>query len=248
MGYTTTTKVRQAAGFVGNNNISDAFISSIITRAENTFDSYVGEIYTLPLPKYFAQTITFSGTGSGTSTMTITIDGESFSVVMASSLTASQAADRFRNAASTATSFVTDNIGNGATVTIYSTVAGDSTDVTISSTDPQTVSGITATGGTVTQVVIPFVEAIVTDIAVARLMIIEYGPESQDTDKDGYKLLALATATLKSIQSKNEKLYNFVGLELPRSRTRRLAFYPTNASKTNATNPTANKITMNRNF
>src|SRR3990167_5325002 len=191
MGYTTTTKVRQASGMVGNTNITDAFISSIIARAENTFDSSVGDVYVLPLPKYYSQTIVFSGTGSGTSTMTITINGESFLVVMASSLTASQAADRFRTASASATSFVTDNLGSGATVTIYSTVAGDSTDVTITSTDPQTVSGITATGGTVTQVVIPFVEAIVTDIAVARLMIVEYGPESEGTDKDGYKLLAL---------------------------------------------------------
>ncbi len=233
---------------VGNTNITDAFIASIVARAENTFDSYVGEVYTLPLPKYYSQTIVFSGTGSGTSTMTITINGESFLVVMSVGLTASAAADKFRTAAASATSFVTDNLGSGATVTIYSTVAGDSTDVTITSTDPQTVSGITATGGTVSQVVIPFVEALVTDVAVARLMIIEYGPESQGTDKDGYKLLGLATSALKSIQKKNEKLYNFVGVELPRAATRRLSFYPTTASQDDSDNPTANKITMNRDW
>ena len=245
--YTSVLKVRQASGMVGNTNITDAFISSIIARAENTFDSSVGDVYVLPLPKYYSQTIVFSGTGSGTSTMTITINGESFLVVMASSLTASQAADRFRTASASATSFVTDNLGSGATVTIYSTVAGDSTDVTITSTDPQTVSGITATGGTVTQVVIPFVEAIVTDIAVARLMIVEYGPESEGTDKDGYKLLALAMSTLKSIKTKAEKLYNFVGVELPVASTHRLSFYPTTASQTDE-NDTSNKFTMNGDF
>lgn len=245
--YTTVTKVRQASGMVGNTNITDAFISSIIARAENTFDSSVGDAYTLPLPKYYTQTIVFSGTGSGALTMTITINGESFAVVIASSLTASQAADRFRTASASATSFVTDNLGSGATVTIYSKVADDSADVTITSTDPQTVSGITATGGTVTQVTLPFVEAIVTDIAVARLMIVEYGPESEGTDKDGYKLLALAMSTLKSIKTKAEKLYNFVGVELPVASTHRLSFYPTTASQTDE-NDTSNKFTMNGDF
>ena len=245
--YTTVTKVRQASGMVGNTNITDAFISSIIARAENTFDSSVGDAYTLQLPKYYTQTIVFSGTGSGALTMTITINGESFAVVIASSLTASQAADRFRTASASATSFVTDNLGSGATVTIYSKVADDSADVTITSTDPQTVSGITATGGTVTQVTLPFVEAIVTDIAVARLMIVEYGPESEGTDKDGYKLLALAMSTLKSIKTKAEKLYNFVGVELPVASTHRLSFYPTTASQTDE-NDTSNKFTMNGDF
>lgn len=248
MGYTTITKTRQVAGFVGNTNITDAFVSSIVARAENTFDSMVGEKYTLPLPKYYSQTIAFSGAGSGTSTMTITINGESFLVVMTATLTASQAADLFRTAASASTSFVTDNLGSGATVTIYSKAANDSADVTITSTDPQTVSGIVATGGTVTQVVIPFVEAVVTDIAAARLLIVEYGAESQGTDKDGFKLLALAMETLKAIQDGTEKLYDFAGVELPSAGTKRISFYPTTASQTDATNPTASKFTMNRDF
>jgi len=243
--FTTVIKVRQASGFVGNTNITDAFISNLIKRAENTIDSYIGDAYTLPLAKYYVQTITFSGTGSATDTMTVTIDGTNYIIAITLNLTASAAADRFRTAAIASTSFATDALGSGATVNLYSLEADDSTQLLITSTDPQTESGITATGGTITETALPFLEAIATDIAVARLFIIQYGAESENTDKDGYKLLALATETLKDIREKKEKIYDFAGVELEQSTARSLVFYPTESSRTDADDPTDNWITRN---
>ena len=143
MTYTTVTKVRQTSGFVGNSNISDAFISSLIIRAEGLINSYIGTVYTLPLQKHYFRTITFSGTGSGSATMTITIDGTAYTVAVTSGLTASAAADLFRTSGASSTSFVVDALGSGAVVTIYTHDGADSTQLTITSTDQQTVQGIT---------------------------------------------------------------------------------------------------------
>ena len=246
--YTTVAIVREAAGLTGNTNISDAMVSRVLRRAENTFNGVVVKRYVLPLPKYYTNSITFSGTGSGTSAMTITINGESFVITMSVGLTASAAADLFRSAALSATSFVVDEMGSGTVVTINSKASGDSTDVAISTTDPQIVSGITATGGTVAEASIPAIEAIVTDLAAARLMIMAYGEEAQGSDKDGFKLYAMVTKELKEIQDGTTGLYDFAGVELPIATTRRLKFYPTTASQTDSANPTANKFTMNQDY
>jgi len=247
--YTTVTKVRQMAGFVGNTNVTDAMFSTFIIRAESMINSRIGEIYTLPLPKFYLQTITFSGTGSGSGTMTITIDGTNYAVAVTTGLTASQAADLFRTAAASSTSFSADGMGAGATVTIYNLGQdSDSTDVTITSTDPQTVQGITAIGGTVTETAIPFIESIATQIATALALIQEYGPEAQGTDKDGFNRLSVWEGILKEIQKKSEKLYDFSGSELPKSTARQLRFYPTTASYDDDTDPTAPQFTMNKEF
>lgn len=246
--FTTVSKVREVSGFTGSTNVTDAFISRLITRADSMVNAHVGDVYSLPVGKYYSQTIVFSGTGSGTATMTITINGTNYTVAVVSSQTASQAADLFRASAASSTSFVVDSLGNGATVTFYSKVANDSTDVTITSTDPQTVSGITATGGTVTEIAPPMLEMLSTQIAAAYLLIAEYGAEAQDTDKDGNKLLALWRGVLEDIQAKKEKVFDFAGVELTRSGTKRLTFYPNDTSETDTTNPTASKFTMNQNW
>lgn len=248
MAYTTVTKVRQASGFVGNSNVADAFVSSQITRAEGLINSYIGDVYSLPLAKQYTQTIVFSGTGSGSLTMTITVGGTGFAVVIASSLTASQAADRFRTAALDNGNFVTDGLGAGATVNMYTVDGDDSSQVTITSTDPQTVSGITATGGTITELAVPMIEYLATEVAAAQLLIVEYGPEAQDTDKDGYKRMAAARAMLKEIQKKTEKIFDFAAVELPRTSTKRLAWYPTEASATDEDDPTDNRLKMNSKY
>lgn len=248
MNYTTVTKVRQSGGFVGNNNVTDAFISSQITRATALVNSYISDAYALPIGKFYTQTIVFSGTGSGSSTMTITIDGEDYTVAVVSSQTAAQAADLFRTSAEDNSSFVTDGLGSGATVTMYSKVAGDSTDVTITSTDPQTVTGITATGGTVTNIAPPMLEALATEISVAYLLITEYGPEAQDTDKDGFKRLAQWVDVLKMIAKKQEKLFDFTDTELSRSSTKRLSSFPVTGSLDADGVPIENKVKMNQKF
>lgn len=246
--YTTVTKVRQTSGFVGNSNVSDAFISSLILRAEGLINSYIGSVYSLPLEKQYFRTITFSGTGSGTSTMTITIDGTGYAVAVTSGLTASAAADLFRNAGAASTSFVVDSVGAGAVVTIYSYAGADATQLTITSTDPQTVAGITATAGTVTEISVPLVELLSTEIAAAYLLMTEYGAEAQNTDKDGKARLEIWLEMLKAIQAKTEKLFDFAGNLLPLSSTGRIAFYPTEASYDDTDNPTGNFFERNQKF
>lgn len=224
--YTTVTKVRQVAGFVGNSNVSDAFVSSMITRSEGLVNSYLSDAYTMPLEKFYEQTIVFSGAGTGSSTMTITIGGESFAVTISSGLTASEAADLFRTATEDSAVLIVDGLGSGATVTFHSVEGNDSTQVTITTTDPQTVSGITATGGTVTQVSVPLIENLTTEAGAAYLLMTEYGAEAQDTDKDGAKRLAIVREILEAIRKKKEKVFDFAGVELARSDTFSIAFFP----------------------
>lgn len=247
MAYTTVTKVRQSGGFVGNSNVSDSFISGQITKAEGKINTKISDVYSLPLSKYYYNTIVFSGTGNASDTLTITINGVAYAVAISNGLTASAAADLFRQAAEDSDHFVVDGLGNGATVTLYSKEGGDSGLVTIDSNDsPQ--SGITATGGTVTETTVPFIEYLATEIAVAFLLITEYGADAQDTDKDGFKRLAVLEKDLKEIAEKKQKIFDFAGNELTRSSTKTLRFYPTTASRTQDTDPTENRITMNKKF
>ena len=246
--YTTVTNVRQSGGFVGNANVTDAFISTQITRAESLINSYISDAYALPIPSYYRQTIVFTGTGTGTATMTITIDGVDYEIDITLGMTATQAADAFRTATLGLSGFIADGLGAGTTVTIYSCESGDPGVVTISSTNPQTVAGITATGGTIVAIAPPLLEALATEIAVAFLLITEYGPEAQDTDKDGFKRLALWEETLKRIASKNEKIFSFCGEVLAGSSTKRISFFPTTGSVDVDGQPIVNKITMNKKF
>ena len=251
MSYTTVTKVREASGFVGNTNITDAFISQQIMRADNKVNSKIGDVYALPLPKYFTQTITFSGTGSASANMTITVDSKNYVIAVSLNLTASQAADLFRTAANvtTNTNFVTDGLGGGAAVTIYNKdQTGDYLDVTVTSTDPQTVSGITATCGTVTEIAVPLIEYISTEISTALLLTVEYGAETQDSDKNGFKRLALCDSILNSIADKKEKIYDFNSVELPASTTKQIVFSPNDTTEDDDDEPTAFKFTMNKTF
>jgi hypothetical protein len=250
MAYTTVSKVRIESGFVGNTNVADETIRNYIARAESEIDSEIGDRYTLPLPTFYKNQIVFSGTGSGSDTLTVTIKGEDYDVAITSGLTASQAADLFRKAAASSSDFVLfEELGAGETVTMYSANQDeDDLDVTITSTDPQTVAGITATGGTVTGVGVKIVEILATGMAAAYLLIQEYGPEAQDTDKDGFKKLALYHKLKVRIQNGEEKLYDYSKTELPTSDTKELTFYPTEASRTDDTDPTANQFTMNELF
>ena len=253
--YTTVAKVREAAGFVGNSNVPDSQIQSYIDNATAMVDSGISNVYQLPLPKFFENTITFTGTGSGSGTMTITIQSINYAIAIVNGLTASAAADLFRTAvlAQTSATFQTDGLGNGATVTLNNCNQNELPgDVTITSTDPQTVQGVTSTGGSVLEIGASLVESITRQIAAALLLIQEYGPESQDTDKDGYKKLAVfvgdpeSTGFLVQISNKTMKVFDCSGTELPASSTKQVSFFPTEASRTDEEDPTANKITMNQ--
>lgn len=251
MKYTTITKVRQQAGFVGNTNIADATIQNIIDLVESEINSSVVDAYQLPLPVFYKNTITFSGTGSGSATMTITIDSVNYTVAVTSGLTASEAADLFRTSviAGSGDFILSDDLGHGALVTIISNNQSETpADVTISSTDPQTVQGIVATGGTIMGIAVPMIESIATGMAAAKLLIIEYGPESQGTDKDGYKLMALYQEMLDKIQSKDMKLIDPSGTEIPLSTAQSISGFPSQSDADDEDDPQDSFFSRNQKF
>ena len=249
MAYTSITKVRQISGFVGNSNIGDAFIQDLITRAENYINSYVGDVYTLPLPTFYKNTIVWTGTGDDSGNLDIIINGTTYTVAVTSGMTSAQAADAFRVAAADSDDFIIAGpLGNGTTVTIYTrSQTGTAAQVTTDATT-YTTHAITAAVGGIGSQTVGLIETIATEIAGAYLLIEEYGPESQDTDKDGFKKLDLWTEVLERIQSKEEKLYDFVGNELSKSNTQSLAFFPADGSEDADGNPVENKFSMNKKF
>jgi hypothetical protein len=255
--FTTVTKVREIAGFVGNANVSDAQIASYIDMATNQVQAKIGDVYAIPLTRNFENTVVFSGTGTGTSALTIIVNSINYVVTVAVGMTGAQAADAFRAVvlAESSATFKVNGVGGGSTVTMTSCNSDeDLANVTITSTDPQTVDDITATGGTVSEVAPALIEGITGQIAAAYLLLQEYGPESQDTDKDGAKKLAIfdgdvdTPGMLTQIQLKKMKVFDCEGNELATSTTQQISFYPTTASRTDDEDPTANQFTINGKF
>lgn len=246
--YTTVEKVRQDSGFVNNTNVTDAFISQKIIEAEGLINGYISRVYALPLPRYYTRQIVFSGTGSGTGTMTVTIGGESFVLDITSGLTAAQAADLLRAAAASSEVIVTDGMNSGATVLVYSRDGNDPDQLAITSTNPQTVQGVTATASAIADAIVPMVATMATQIAAAFVLIVEYGKEAQDIDKDGFRRLALAKAALKEIADGLARIYDFAGEEIPRTDTTRVRFYPTRASRCDPNHPTKNRLPIDKRY
>lgn len=49
MAYTTETAIRQATGFNNTTNISSGTVTAYIADADSVINSYIGDVYTLPL-------------------------------------------------------------------------------------------------------------------------------------------------------------------------------------------------------
>lgn len=249
--YTSIAKVREYSGFLDSTLISDAFILRQITRAEGMIDGYISSAYQLPIPYFWQNTITFSGIGSGSGTMTITINSVSYAISITNGMTAAQAADAFRRAIATAgasATFQFDSISSAVVTITADNQLKAIVDVTLSSTDPQTVAGITATGGTPVAVASGYIEYLATEIATCYLLLTEYGAEAQDSDKDGAKRLAMVEEELEKIRGKKTKLFDASGNEFTVRTGSRLKFYPNDASKEDTENPTPNRFTMNQKF
>jgi phage gp36-like protein len=75
------------------------------------------------------------------------------------------------------------------------------------------------------------IEYITMLLASGYLLIREYGPESRDTDKDGYKKCAEARALLQQIAAKTLLLVDSTGAVLPTSSTHRLGYFPTSSTE-----------------
>lgn len=247
MQYTTVSEVRADVGFVGNTNISDSFIQNLITIAQSTINSRISDVYQVPIPKFYKNLISFTGNGSGAGTMTFTIDGVAYAVSITSGMTAAQAADALRTLLLADTDkdfYLADDLGQGADVGIISGQNGLAADVTVT-VDSETVAGITTAIDGVVASTIPMINGICRYLVGGRLLNIDYGPESQNTTKEGDSLIEAATTLLDDIANKNLKLLDPAGTELATADTQSLAFYPTEASRDDAENPTANKFNVN---
>lgn len=230
--YSSIEETLLTAGLENNSDITDALVNSKLLFAKGIIDGVIGDIYQLPLGLFYKNKITFTGTGTSTATMTVTIGGNDFALSVISGLSATQVADLLRNAIidDTDDSIELDEIQDGAIVRIISHSTGSATPVTITSTDPQTVGGITATGGTVEPVAQGVIRQISMEIAAALLLKIAYGDEAEGSDKDGQARFEQALDMLTKIKEGDIKLYDNDGTELTTATTARMGFYPNDTS------------------
>lgn len=251
MHYTTIAKVREHSGFLDTTKVTNERITRYIARATNLVNSYLSRVYVLPLPVFWEETIVFTGTGTGTGTFTMTWGAHSVSFTVTNGMTAVQAANLFRTAIlnSTTLPFTTNdqNDSTSPTVTIRAiSQDNESTDVTPDAVVIQ--SGITGTPGTATPNQDGYVEYLVTECTTAMLFIAEYGAEAQDTDKDGFKRMALLKEDLKLLATKEELLLDGEGLPFPFSRQSRLQFFPRDGSLDENDEPYERKTTWNKKY
>ena len=250
--YASIERTKLTAGLQSNTNITDALVNSKINHGKAVVDSFIGDIYQLPLPPFYRNTITFSGAGTGSDTMTNTIDGVDYVVSIENGDTATQIADKFRQAVldNDSSTFVIDDMLDGAVVYIISNNTSDKTEVQLTSTDPQTVEGITATGGSVIAVAHAIIVQITEELAAALLLQIAYGAEAEGTDKEGYIRYSQTLKLLKSIQKREIKLRDGDGTEFPVSTDSRMAFSPndTTSSGDGTADDTSPRFSMNQKF
>jgi len=239
----TITDVKQASSLFRNNtNIGDQEILNKIQMAESTIISRVGRKYTIPLGKWYENTITFSGTGSGTGTMTITINGVDYTVSITSGLSAIDAADLFRTSASSSGDFVVNGLYSDEIVILNNQTANSSAEITIS-TSTQTVSGITATNGNLAEVGIPFLRVCCAELASGYLLLATLA--SEDDRIIGHSIIKNVMSKLAEIDLGQMKLFDFVGVELPYSSSNLIETYPNSSSSDDADNPTARVFKVN---
>jgi phage tail sheath gpL-like len=255
---TTEAKVRELSGFDDTTNITSATVLGKISIAESMVNSAVGRRYALPIAFHRSNTLTFDGTGSGSGTMTIVVNGTNYDITISSGLTAARAAELFRLAAVNSSDFVVRL--NGAEATIISKTATDGTtdigtaDDEVNITAAPTTSGISATIGTRGDRYTPVLHEMASEIAAALLLKDNYGPEAEDTPKDGEARLAAIRDQLSYIQAINENelqldLYDEVtGLPFESGTQDSPEFHPDDTSFSDSDNPTAPKIGINQIF
>lgn len=256
--YTSISKVRELSGFDDTTNIPDTLVKGKIMAAEGMFDGAASMRYQLPFAYHVENTLTFSGTGSGSGTMAIVINSVTYNISITSGLTASQAADLFRDAIRSATTLKSvDSIGDGAEVVVVS--IEDSSDFTtanaqVNITSATTAQGISAAIGTRTERYAPMIDQIVAEIAAALLLMDNYGIEAQDTPKDGDRRMERINEILQKIQGVHQsgqviKLFDEITKEeLTYSLSSAPSYIPNTTTNDDVTNPTAYQMSINSVF
>lgn len=203
--YCSVNLVRELSGLQNTTKISSQRISGKIVSASSMVDGALAYRYVLPISFHRKNTLTFAGTGTGSGTLSIVINGVTYEVAVTTSLTASQAADLFRDAVYDNGEFVTDVIGSGAVVTITSVSTGmteGNSEVNISSASDG--NGITTTIGTRENKYPPILEQLTAEIATALLLQDEFGLEAEGTSRDGYARMNQCQDQLKRLQGSKE--------------------------------------------
>jgi len=198
-------------------------------------------------------TLTFGATGSGSGTMAIVVNGVTYSISITSGMTAARAAELFRIAAKDSAHFVV--FLNDAVATLISkTTSSDIViaDAEVNITSAPTTAGITATIGTRADRYPLIISELTAEIAAALLLMDNYGPEAQDTPKDGEKRLYMAKKELKQLQGTDKNditidIYDEVtGLEVPSSDGEdQIGYFPDDESAVSTSEPTAARLTIN---
>lgn len=258
--YSNVDKVRSISGFDNSSQISDATIRDKILMGDSMIRGAIGSKYLLPIKYHRQKTITFSGTGTGSGTMTITINAIDYTIAISSSLTASQAADLFRNSAINSAHFKTDRVGSGSVVRIVSITDSSNlttADAEINVTAYATVQGISAAISEAQDAYPPYLEQLSAELATAQLLMDEYGVESEDSSKDGVQRYERIQKQLEMFQNDEDlslymRLFDEVTEEELQTVTDSVSgsvhFFPNDSSETDDTNPTASKIDINEQF
>lgn len=239
----TITDVKQSSSlFRNNNNITDAEYLRKIQMAEAIILGRVGRKYTMPLGKYYENTLTFSGTGTGSSSMTITINGTNYVIAITSGLSAIGAADLFRIAAASSNDFVVNGLYADEQVTINNRTVDSYAEVTIGSAT-QTVAGITVTNGNRTEVGVPDLRAICAECASAFFLMNVVNDQGQS---EGQLIMEkVVEPFLQKIDTGYIKLYDFEGNELSVSSGNLIETWPDSGSSDDIDNPTENVFKTN---
>jgi len=239
----TIIDVKQSSSLFRNNtNITDAEYLRKIQMAESIILGRVGRKYTMPLGKYYENTLTFSGTGSTTGSMTITINGTAYVLAITSGLTAIGAADLFRIAAANSSDFIVNGLYSDEQVTINNQTADSYAEVTISSAT-QTVAGITVTNGNRQEVGIPDLRAVCAECASAFFLMNVVNDQGRS---EGQLIMEKTVEPfLQKIDTGYIKLYDFEGNELATSSDNLIETYPNSASSDDEDNPTDNIFRTN---
>lgn len=247
--FTTIAAVRELTGLVDNDNVTDSYIQEQINRAQGVMLSKLSARYILPIPTYYTNTLAFTGAGTGTGVMTFTINASTYVINITNDMTASQAADAFRLAASVSanTDFVTDPILSGATVNLWSAKPNWPQGCAISvAVTP--VEGIVVTVGTETIIQIPTLEHICAELTADYIQLAGYGPEMQNTDSGWKDKKKDTMLELEELHLDEMYLFDFAGNILPQAAMAVPVFFPTQASQNEWPDPTYNRGRMNKQF
>ena len=250
--FTLISKVREISGFENELKVRDSVVMGKVQNAQSIVESAAGKKYAMPLPYHRSRNIEFKGVGTGSATMTITINGSNYTIAVTTGMTASEAADLFRESALDNGDFITNTEGNDEIVLIVSVTDSDTlatANAEVNVTASATAGGMEATVSTRVDRYPRVIDQVTADIAAGLLLIDNYGVEAQDTPKDGNMRLKNAYDMLARLQGDLTPSLNIfdevTGVELVASSIDIPVFLPNATTDEDEDDPTSAKLGIN---